>query len=85
MKTFLIVNLKGYFDFNSLLVSPNLNADVLCHATEIFKDGGTLVVEDVDNNKYYVDRRIATETRDKVYDIYPGHHQAKIVGYLVEA
>ena len=44
----------------------------------IYKDGGTYTF--VKNNKtYYVDRRIGSTTKNKVYDRYPGDKGAKIV------
>ena len=44
----------------------------------IYKNGGTYTF--VKNNKtYYVDRRIGSTTKDKVYDRYPGDAGATIV------
>ena len=44
----------------------------------IYKDGGTYTF--VKNGKtYYVDRRVNSTTRNKVYDKYPGDAGAKIV------
>lgn len=44
----------------------------------MYKDGGTYAF--VKNGKiYYVDRRIGSKTRDRVYDRYPSDAGAKIV------
>lgn len=45
-----------------------------------YKDGGTFEVQDVnDGKKYFVDRRIHSKTKEKLYDKYPEDKGAKIV------
>jgi hypothetical protein len=44
----------------------------------IYRDGGTYTFIK-DGKTYYVDRRIGSKTRNKVYDRYPGDPDSKIV------
>lgn len=44
----------------------------------VYKDGGTYTFVK-NNKKYYVDQRIGSTTKGKVYDRYPGHAGATIV------
>jgi len=44
----------------------------------IYKDGGTYTFSK-NGKTYYVDHRIGSKTKNKVYDRYPGDSGAKIV------
>ena len=46
--------------------------------TDGYKDGGTIRIE-TDIGKYYVDRRIGTKTRDKIYNGYPKEDNSNII------
>jgi hypothetical protein len=48
----------------------------------IYKDGGTYTFVQ-DGITYYVDQRLNSKTRGKVYDKYPGHDDAKIVNIKI--
>lgn len=45
----------------------------------IYRDGGTVTYTDKDGIKYWVDGRIGSLNRGKVYDRYPGDIEAKIL------
>jgi hypothetical protein len=42
-----------------------------CELISVVRDGGTKVLQDIDNRVYYVDGRIGTKTPGVVFDRYP--------------
>ena len=44
-----------------------------------YKDGGTEVFRDAAGNQYFVDNRIRTTTRGKIYDRYPADDGATVI------
>lgn len=48
-----------------------------------YKDGGTQEFQDRQGKKYFVDGRISSKTKGKVYDRYPSDAGAKILDVLL--
>lgn len=52
--------------------------------TGLYRDGGTICAVDRDGKAYYVDNRIGSETKGRVFDKYPGEDDAILVeGYFI--
>lgn len=49
-----------------------------------FKDGGTKRVLGEDNNEYYIDNRINSKTKGKIYDRHPSLLGAKQLNLEIE-
>jgi hypothetical protein len=51
-----------------------------CEYIDYYRDGGTKIVEDIKTGtRYFIDKRIGSKTRGKVFDRYPSHEGAKQV------
>jgi hypothetical protein len=49
----------------------------------IFKDGGTEEYQDKERNHYFIDKRINSKTKGKVFDKYPSDVGAKILDVIL--
>lgn len=49
----------------------------------VYKDGGTTEFRDKQRNKYFIDNRINSKTKGKVFDKYPGDNGAKMIDVLL--
>jgi hypothetical protein len=59
--------------------SPIKMKEKECELIAACRDGGTLMFKDSEGIVYYVDGRIGTHTKDKVFDRYPSEPNAVIL------
>jgi hypothetical protein len=57
---------------------------VLVEEKDRFRDGGTIIYEDVNGTKYFKDGRIGSITKGKIFDRYPNEPTAKELNVQLE-
>lgn len=65
--------------FQELKDSNESEEVIIYRPRATYMDGGTQVIKNKQGKKYYIDGRIGSKTKGKVYDRYPGDKGAKIV------